>query len=86
MGVLGEANNSVIEGVLIARGQDIVPVVSVAPDYESYAYEKLDLSNPDQKAFFEGALAWDLESNGKKWADGKNVSALPTCGAFCYSD
>lgn len=73
MGVLGTANNSLIEGVLIARGQDILPVVEVAPDYESYAYEKLDLSNPEQKAYFEGALAWDLEVNGKKWVDGKNV-------------
>jgi len=72
MGVLGEANNSLIEGVLIARGQDIVPVVNVAPDYESYTYEKIDLKDPAQKAYFEAALAWDLEVNGKKWADGKN--------------
>lgn len=73
VGVLGEANASLIEGVLIARGQDIIPVVNVAPDYESYNYEKIDLNNPEQKAYFEGALAWDLDVNGKKWADGKNV-------------
>lgn len=73
VGVLGEANASLIEGVLVARGQDILPVVNVAPDYESYTYEKIDLNNPEQKAYFEGALAWDLEVNGKKWADGKNV-------------
>ncbi|KAI0830347.1 elongation factor 1-gamma [Trametes gibbosa] len=72
MGVLGETNNSIITGVLIGRGQDIKPVVDVAPDFESYEYKRLDLSNAEDKAFFEAALAWDLEIDGKKWADGKN--------------
>ncbi|EJF60198.1 elongation factor 1-gamma [Dichomitus squalens] len=72
MGVLGETNNSIISGVLIARGQDIKPVVDVAPDWESYEYKRLDLNNPEDKAFFEAALAWDLEVDGKKWVDGKN--------------
>ncbi|GJE89103.1 elongation factor 1-gamma [Phanerochaete sordida] len=72
MGVLGQTNDSVISGALIARGQDIKPVVDVAPDYESYEYKKLDLENADDKAFFEAALAWDLEIAGKKWVDGKN--------------
>lgn len=76
MGVLGENNNSVIEGALIARGQDIIPVVNVAPDFESYEYTRLDLNKPEDKAFFEAALAWDLEVGGKKWADGKNVRLL----------
>ena len=74
MGVLGETNNSIITGALIARGQDIKPVVDVAPDWESYEYKRLDLNNPEDKAFFEAALAWDLEIDGKKWVDGKNVS------------
>ncbi|KAI6143469.1 hypothetical protein BKA82DRAFT_139964, partial [Pisolithus tinctorius] len=74
IGVLGEANNSIIAGALILRGQDVKPVVEVAPDYESYIYRKLDLENAEDKAFFEGALAWDLEIDGKKWQDGKNVS------------
>ncbi|KIY52272.1 eEF1-gamma domain-containing protein [Fistulina hepatica ATCC 64428] len=71
-GVLGQANNSIITGALICRGPDIVPVVNVAPDYESYSYSKLDLDNAEDKAFFEGAMAWDLEIGGKKWVDGKN--------------
>ena len=75
MGVLGQTNDSIITGALIARGQDIKPVVDVAPDWESYEYKRLDLSNADDKAFFEAALAWDLEIDGKKWVDGKNVSA-----------
>ncbi|KAG8715617.1 hypothetical protein FRC08_010329 [Ceratobasidium sp. 394] len=72
VGVLGEANNSRIAGALILRGLDYKPVVDVAPDWESYEYKKIDLDNADDKAFFEGALAWDLEVDGKKWADGKN--------------
>jgi hypothetical protein len=85
VGVLGTNNNSLIEGVFIARGPDITPVVNVAPDWESYNYEKIDLNNPEQKAYFEAALAWDLEVNGKKWADGKNVGILLYllyCAAF----
>lgn len=72
VGVLGETNNSIITGALIARGQEIKPNVDCAPDWESYSYERLDLENPEHKAFFEGALAWDLEVDGKKWVDGKN--------------
>jgi len=72
VGVLGEAGNSRIAGALILRGPDHKAVVDVAPDWESYEYKKIDLSNEEDKAFFEGALAWDLELDGKKWADGKN--------------
>jgi elongation factor 1-gamma len=75
VGVLGENKASVISGALILRGQDVKAVVDCAPDYESYEYKKLDVfENQEDKAFFEGALAWDLEVDGKKWADGKNVS------------
>ena len=73
VGVLGTANNSVIAGAFIARGPEIKPVVEVAPDWESYTYERIDLENAEQKAFFEAALAWDLEVGDKKWVDGKNV-------------
>ena len=79
MGVLGETNNSLISGALIARGQDIKPVVDVAPDWESYEFKRLDLNNADDKAFFEAALAWDLEIDGKKWVDGKAVRASSLC-------
>lgn len=74
VGVLGKANDSVIAGALIARGQDIDPVINVAPDWESYTYSKIDLADAAQKDFFEGALAWDLKIGDKEWADGKNVS------------
>ncbi|KAK8844694.1 hypothetical protein IAR55_006543 [Kwoniella newhampshirensis] len=72
VGVLGKANDSLITGILILRGQDVKPVVEVAPDYESYEYKRIDLENAEDKSFFEGALAWDLVVDGKEWADGKN--------------
>jgi len=76
VGVLGEVNNSVISGVLILRGKDFKGVVDVAPDWESYTYKELKVvgagANAEDKKFFEAALAWDLEVDGKKWADGKN--------------
>jgi len=72
VGVCGKANDSIITGSLICRGQDIKPVVEVAPDWESYEFKRLDLSNAEDKAFFEGAMAWELEVEGKSWADGKN--------------
>ncbi|RDB17542.1 Elongation factor 1-gamma [Hypsizygus marmoreus] len=71
VGVLGTSNNSVIAGVFILRGQDVKAVVEAAPDWESYEYTKLGLAKEEDKAFFEGALAWDLELDGKKWVDGK---------------
>ncbi|KAF9028709.1 elongation factor 1-gamma [Hymenopellis radicata] len=72
VGVLGQTNDSVIEGAMVCRGDKIEPVVEVAPDWESYAFSPLDLSKPEDKEFFEGAMAWDLEVAGKKWVDGKN--------------
>ena len=81
MGVLGTDNDSLIWGAFIIRGQDIDAVVNVAPDWESYEFKKLDLSNEADKKYFEAALAWDLEEGprpdgkpGRKWADGKVVS------------
>lgn len=76
MGVLGTNNNSVISGALILRGLDVKPVVDVAPDWESYEFKKIDLSNKEDKEFFEAALAWDLKIGDKEWVDGKNVRAL----------
>ena len=75
MGVLGTSNNSVISGAFILRGQDFKPVFDVAPDWESYEFKRLDLGKPEDKDFFEAALAWDLKIDGKAWVDGKNVSS-----------
>jgi len=74
LGVLGKPGDSIITGVFITRGEDINLSVDCAPDWESYEYKKLNLTDDSDKKFFEDALAWDLELDGKKWADGKNVS------------
>ena len=73
MGALCGANSSVISGVFITRGDDIKLSVDCAPDWESYEYKRLDLTNDSDKKSFEDALAWDLELGGKKWTVGKNV-------------
>jgi len=73
VGVLGAANDSIITGVFITRGSDIKAAADCAPDWESYEYTPLNpFTEGADKAFFEGALAWDLEVDGKKWVDGKN--------------
>ncbi|CAE6354329.1 unnamed protein product [Rhizoctonia solani] len=72
VGVLGEPNSSRISGIFIVRGNSYKPVLDVAPEWDSYKYKQIDLSNPEDKAFFEAALAWDLEVDGKKWMDGKS--------------
>jgi len=71
VGVLGENNNSLVSGVFICRGKDYKPVVDVAPDWESYDFKPINLEDKADKDHFEAALAWDLEIDGKKWADGK---------------
>ena len=86
LGVLGESNKSVITGVFITRGDDIKLSVDCAPDWESYEYKKLDLANDSDKKFFEDALAWDLELDGKKWADGKNVSPFARVCQGIFAD
>lgn len=78
VGVLGAANDSLISGVLVLRGQDHKVVVEVAPDWESYRYKRLDIDGSEEdKKLFEAALAWDLSVDGKAWADGKTVSYPP---------
>ncbi|KAL2432501.1 Elongation factor 1-gamma 2 [Exophiala dermatitidis] len=75
MSVYGTANDSIITGAFLVRGQEALPAFDVAPDYESYEFTKLDPSKPEDRAFVEDQWAWDkpIEVNGKKyeWADGK---------------
>lgn len=71
MGVFGKANDSVISGAFVVRGKDYKPVMDVAPDWESYSYTPLDLSKPEDKKFFEEAMEWNGEVEGKPFADGK---------------
>jgi elongation factor 1-gamma len=73
--VYGEANNSVIEGAFVIRGQDATPAFDVAPDFESYEFTKLDPAKPEDKEFINDQWTWEkpVISNGKTypWADGK---------------
>lgn len=75
MVVYGESNNNGITGAFLVRGQDYVPAFDVAPDWESYAFTKLDGSLPETRKFVDNMFAWDepVEVNGEKReiADGK---------------
>lgn len=67
MSVFGKANDSVIVGAFLVRGQDALPAFDVAPDYESYDFTKLDPTKEEDRAFVEDQ--WDMEKgvtvNGK---------------------
>jgi elongation factor 1-gamma len=59
MSVYGENNASVISGAFVIRGQEFGPVFDVAPDYESYSFEKLDPNNAEDRAFVESMWKGD---------------------------
>jgi elongation factor 1-gamma len=67
--VYGENRDSVIQGAFVIRGQDFKPAFDVAPDYESYEFEKLDPKDPADRAFVEAQWAWDRPAtvNGKEY-------------------
>lgn len=73
--VYGVANDSVIEGAFMVRGDDATPAFDVAPDFESYKFTKLDPTKAEDKAYLENQWSWDkpVEVGGKtyEWADGK---------------
>ncbi|KAF1344338.1 eEF1-gamma domain-containing protein [Lizonia empirigonia] len=73
--VYGEANNSIIKGAFLVRGQEALPAFDVAPDFESYEFTKLDPTKDEDKKFVEDQWSWDkpLVVDGKtyEWADGK---------------
>lgn len=73
--VFGVANDSVIKGAFVVRGQDATSAFDVAPDYESYDFKKLDPKSEKDRQFFDSMMAWDkpVEVKGKsyEWADGK---------------
>ncbi|KAJ0168850.1 Elongation factor 1-gamma 2 [Colletotrichum tanaceti] len=73
--VYGQNNDSVIEGAFVVRGQDFKPAFDVAPDYESYEFEKLDGTKPEDRQFVSDSWGWEKPTthNGKEYpvADGK---------------
>ncbi|RFU35819.1 hypothetical protein B7463_g434, partial [Scytalidium lignicola] len=73
--VYGQANDSVIQGAFVIRGQEYLPAFDVAPDFESYTFTKLDETKPEDKQFVDDQWTWEkpITVNGKEypWADGK---------------
>lgn len=74
MVVYGVNNDNGITGFFLVRGQEHEPAFDVAPDWESYAFTKLEPTEENKK-FINNMLAWDepVEVDGKKIeiADGK---------------
>ncbi|ODQ80274.1 hypothetical protein BABINDRAFT_35300 [Babjeviella inositovora NRRL Y-12698] len=75
MVVYGENNDNGIVGAFLVRGQDSVPAFDVAPDWESYYYEKLDGSSEADKEFINNMFAWDkpvvVDGVSREISDGK---------------
>lgn len=73
--VYGENNNNGIIAVFLVRGDKHEPAFDVAPDWESYSFEKLDASKPEVREFVNDVFSWDkpLLINGetREVADGK---------------
>ncbi|RDW89377.1 putative translation elongation factor eEF-1 gamma chain [Coleophoma cylindrospora] len=73
--VYGTANDSIIQGAFVIRGQDALPAFDVAPDYESYEFTKLDPTKAEDKEFVDLQWTWEkpITVGGKEypWADGK---------------
>ncbi|MBE3041305.1 hypothetical protein IMZ48_01710, partial [Candidatus Bathyarchaeota archaeon] len=67
--VYGVTNDSIIQGVFLIRGQDHEVVFDVAPDWESYEFEKLDPTNEEDRKYVEAELSWDrdLVIDGKEY-------------------
>lgn len=63
----GKANDSVIVGAFLVRGQEATPAFDVAPDFDSYDFVKLDPSKKEDREFVEDQ--WEMEKpvviNGK---------------------
>ncbi|KAJ5203962.1 Elongation factor 1-gamma 2 [Penicillium cinerascens] len=66
--VFGANYACVIEGVFLVRGQEATPAFDVAPDWESYNFEKLDPTSEADRKYIEDIWAWDtpLTVNGKE--------------------
>ena len=72
--VYGTNYDCVIRGVFLVRGQEFKPAFDVAPDWESYDFEKLDPSKEEDRKYVDDMWAWDVPVtvDGKEypWADG----------------
>ncbi|KAJ5248952.1 Elongation factor 1-gamma 2 [Penicillium chermesinum] len=68
--VYGANYANVITGVFLVRGQEAEPAFSVAPDWESYSFQKLDHTSEADRKTVEDLWAWDVPVKG---ADGQDL-------------
>lgn len=58
--VFGANYACVIKGVFLVRGQEYLPAFDVAPDWESYDFQKLDHTSEADRKYVEDLWAWDV--------------------------
>ncbi|KAL4918033.1 hypothetical protein BDW62DRAFT_182216 [Aspergillus aurantiobrunneus] len=70
-GVYGENYACVNQGAFLVRGQEAAPAFDVAPDWESYNFEKLDPNSEADRKYVEDIWAWDapVVVDGKELAN-----------------
>ncbi|KAJ5242191.1 Elongation factor 1-gamma 2 [Penicillium citrinum] len=57
--VFGANYDCVIRGVFLVRGQEHAPAFDVAPDWESYNFEKIDHTDPAARKYIEDIWGWE---------------------------
>ncbi|PZC87467.1 elongation factor 1-gamma [Pyrenophora tritici-repentis] len=80
--VYGIANDSIIKGAFVVRGQEALPAFDVAPDVESYEFTKLDPTKEEDREFVNDQWSWDkplvVGDKTYEWADGKGSGGGPS--------
>lgn len=72
--IFGEENNYEIHGVVLLRSKEFPhDVMDEIPDTESYKFTPVDLTNAEQKEFFEDVWAWEGKFGGKTFTDAGKV-------------
>ena len=69
--IYGENNANGIVGAVMIRGQEFEPAFSVAPDWESYSFTKVDTTNEEQKEFVNNIWTCDKPYEGKEITEGR---------------
>jgi len=69
--ICGTNNDSVISGYFVFRGHGVPAEVLDVPDYESYAFTRVNEEDAKVREDFNAVIAWDATIEGKAFADGK---------------
>ncbi|KAJ5069260.1 elongation factor 1-gamma [Anaeramoeba ignava] len=71
--IVGKDSKYTIIGAWVFRGLEKPAELLECYDTESHEFTLADLSDPEQKSYFEDLLAWDGKLNGDPFVDGKTL-------------